>query len=107
MRQTAAVRLVVPVFAWPAIGETGDLTMSVFKTLLLSAAVFLPAAPAHAHLGHFGEVAGHAHWVAVGALAVAAAVAALAARRDADDDELEDADVEDAPAEDRSERSGT
>lgn len=34
---------------------------------------------AFAHAGHIGELAGHAHWIGVAALAAAAAVAAAAA----------------------------
>lgn len=32
--------------------------------------------PAYAHLGHVGELAGHAHWVGLGAVVVAGALAA-------------------------------
>ena len=35
---------------------------------------------AHAHLGHLGELAGHSHWIGVGAVATAAAIAALVLR---------------------------
>ena len=57
-------------------------------TLLLpvaGAAALLSAAPAHAHLGHIGEVAGHDHILALAAGAAAAALAALAAYRAARD----------------------
>ncbi len=33
--------------------------------------------PAYAHLGHLGEVAGHGHWIGLGALAGAAILAGL------------------------------
>lgn len=53
---------------------------------------------AHAHAGHVAEVAGHAHWIALGAVAAAAVAAALAgakAREDAAEaDEGEAADGE-------------
>lgn len=38
--------------------------------------VFLVSHPALAHLGHVGEVAGHAHWIGLGAVIVAGALAA-------------------------------
>lgn len=31
--------------------------------------------PAYAHLGHVGELAGHAHWVGLGAVVIAGALA--------------------------------
>lgn len=37
---------------------------------------FLLTSPAYAHLGHVGELAGHAHWVGLGAVVVAGALAA-------------------------------
>ncbi len=39
--------------------------------------LFLSAIPslAHAHLGHLGDVAGHSHWIALGAGVVATALA--------------------------------
>ena len=46
----------------------------------MSRLVFLAAfiaTPAHAHLGHLGEVAGHGHWIGLGALAGAAILAGL------------------------------
>lgn len=49
------------------------------------------AVPASAHLGHVGELAGHGHWIALGALGLAAGLAAAAAfldrkkRREPDD----------------------
>ena len=41
----------------------------------------LPA-PAYAHVGHFGELAGHSHWVGAAAVAGAALVAGLVAWKD-------------------------
>ena len=35
------------------------------------------AAPAHAHPGHLAEVAGHGHWIGLGALAAGALLAGL------------------------------
>ena len=42
-------------------------------------AVFLYASidDAHAHWGHVGELAGHGHWIAVGAVVIAGALAGL------------------------------
>lgn len=37
---------------------------------------FAISSPAYAHLGHVGELAGHAHWVGLGAVVVAGALAA-------------------------------
>ena len=44
---------------------------------------------AHAHLGHVGEVAGHSHWVAVGAAVTAAVIAAWLGKRKLDAEETE------------------
>jgi hypothetical protein len=38
-------------------------------------AVIAMTAPAHAHLGHLGDVAGHSHWIGVAAAGAAAAIA--------------------------------
>lgn len=35
---------------------------------------------AHAHLGHVGELAGHSHWIGIGAIVVAGAIAVAAAK---------------------------
>lgn len=54
--------------------------MRVIITLLLS----LAAGPALAHIGHIGhigEAAGHSHWAAAGAIAIALGIAAIGARR--------------------------
>jgi len=51
--------------------------MKTFYTLVaLGGAVW--AAPAAAHIGHFGELAGHDHWIALGALGAAGAIALIA-----------------------------
>lgn len=47
----------------------------------------LVASPAAAHPGHFAELAGHSHWIALGALAAAGLLTAVLAgkkRKDAD-----------------------
>lgn len=48
------------------------------------------AAPAQAHWGHVGELAGHGHWIAIGAAAGAAALAAWLARPNKAEDETEE-----------------
>jgi len=40
----------------------------------------LTTTPALAHIGHLGEVAGHGHWIAAGAVGAAALAAWLAAK---------------------------
>ena len=42
--------------------------------------ICVSATPALAHVGHLGEVAGHGHWIAAGALGAAALAAWLAAK---------------------------
>lgn len=75
------------------------MTRSVF--FLMALVCFVPAA--RAHMGHVGELAGHAHWVGVAAVLGAAALAALVAKagqkaeQDSDDIEPESDDqVEEA-----------
>lgn len=60
------------------------------RTIRLAALLAL-AAPgvAHAHAGHVAEVAGHAHWIALGAVAAAAAIAAALAGAKAREDAAE------------------
>ena len=36
---------------------------------------------AYAHVGHLGDLASHSHWIALGALGIAAAVGALASAK--------------------------
>lgn len=55
------------------------------------------AAPAQAHTGHFGDLAGHDHWVmgaGLGAIAAAAALGWLKGRK-AEQENAEDADASD------------
>lgn len=63
--------------------------MRRFPTILI--ATFAPV-PALAHPGHVGELAGHSHWIALGALVAAAAIAAVVAKVSgkADDETAED-----------------
>lgn len=60
---------------------------------------------AHAHLGHVGELAGHSHWVGVGALAIAAALGTLVLRpvrekpaNEVEADSNSEGEVDDEPA---------
>ncbi|SLN29516.1 DUF6732 family protein [Pseudooctadecabacter jejudonensis] len=53
----------------------------------------LIATPALAHIGHLGEVAGHGHWIALGGIAIAGAIALLGGRKKADEN-TEDATPE-------------
>lgn len=45
--------------------------------------------PAYAHLGHVGELAGHAHWVGIGAVVVAGALAGIIGKFTENDAEQE------------------
>ena len=47
------------------------------KTIIATAAILI-AVPAMADPGHFAESHGHSHWVAAGALALAAVIGAVA-----------------------------
>lgn len=62
--------------------------------------LILPAS-AEAHLGHVGEVAGHSHWIALGAGVVAAAIAAAIGKKklDAEADPAEETVEEDGEPE--------
>jgi hypothetical protein len=48
----------------------------IFATVGILAQPVAGATVAHAHGGHLGEVAGHAHWIGIAAVAAAAALAA-------------------------------
>lgn len=54
------------------------------RVLLAALPVFFMSQTAQAHLGHLGDVAGHAHWLALGAGVTAAAIAALLAKKKID-----------------------
>ncbi len=66
------------------------------RTILFMPLV-LPA-PALAHIGHIGEVAGHGHWIALGGIAIAGAIALLGSRKKRPDDDAEEV-TEDEPEE--------
>ncbi|SFR33349.1 DUF6732 family protein [Litoreibacter janthinus] len=63
----------------------------IFITLTLA----ILAAPASAHVGHFGEFAGHDHWVAGAALGAALAVSIWGALKGKKDEEDAEADTSD------------
>lgn len=70
---------------------------------LLAFILAISSGPAFAHIGHIGEVAGHSHWIALGGIAIAGAIALLGARKksdksEPDDDPEEIQDDEEAPA---------
>jgi len=53
--------------------------------------IFIWATPSFAHLGHLGEIAGHSHWIGLGAIALAGLLAAAKGKseeEDADEPEL-------------------
>lgn len=57
----------------------------------------LTVSPAAAHFGHAGDLAGHSHWVAIGAVAAAAAIAAVLAKRGkSKDKDTSEAEADDA-----------
>lgn len=66
----------------------------IFSTsIFLLAVVGLPA-NAFAHLGHVGELAGHGHWIALGAGIAIAGLGALLGNK-AKDEEISEDDIED------------
>ncbi|MEO0913063.1 MAG: DUF6732 family protein [Pseudomonadota bacterium] len=67
---------------------------------ILGVLVLWPGAAA-AHVGHLGEVAGHSHWIALGAIGLAGAIAVwagLKGKRAADDDKAAEDDGEETAA---------
>ncbi len=66
--------------------------------IMLPALILAPL-PAMAHIGHLGEVAGHGHWIALGGIAIAGAIALWGGRKKADED------AEEATSEDENEEA--
>lgn len=56
------------------------------KFTLTFVALLATASTANAHIGHLGELAGHGHWLAAGALGAAIALAGWAALSGKKDD---------------------
>jgi hypothetical protein len=65
----------------------------------------LTAAPARAHPGHLGELAGHGHWIALAAGVIAALLAATLARLPKDKTANEASVEEEAASDDKTERA--
>jgi len=63
--------------------------------MFITFTTMLIAAPAAAHVGHLGEVAGHDHWVAGAALGAALAVSIWGALKGKKDAEQADAEPQD------------
>jgi len=74
----------------------------MLRTILILCGVLF-AGPAFAHLGHVGEVAGHSHWIGLGAVVVAGIFAAAIGKytqKDKDEELEEDAEPdEETPVE--------
>jgi len=74
------------------------MTRHVFFATLIAAQA---AAPASAHIGHLGEVAGHGHWIGLGLIAGAGILAGWLGTGDmpeAETDEDETPETEECPA---------
>lgn len=71
--------------------------------IVLSLILILLPFRASAHLGHLGELTGHSHWIALGAVVVAAAIAAKLAHekksKNQDDNSPEGVEAEEIEAE--------
>lgn len=64
------------------------------KYTLTLIALLASTATANAHIGHLGEVAGHGHWLALGALGIAIGLAGWAALNGKKNDEEVEAEEE-------------
>lgn len=53
--------------------------------------ILFSATPAAAHFGHLGDLAGHGHWIALGAAVAAGAIAAALVKRRKSSEETEEA----------------
>jgi len=64
-------------------------------------AACLATTPAHAHIGHLGEVAGHGHWIGLGLIAGAAVLGGWLGKGrkpEADPEDDETPEAEECPA---------
>ena len=59
----------------------------IFSTIGL---LLISAGSTHAHIGHVGDVAGHAHWIGVGVIVVGGIAAAVLGTRKTSKDDVED-----------------
>ncbi len=58
------------------------MTAAMIRLLLIAISLnFLACDQANAHVGHLGELAGHGHWIGLGAVAVAGALVALLGKK--------------------------
>ncbi|MEX3009932.1 DUF6732 family protein [Hoeflea sp. TYP-13] len=73
------------------------------RSFCVLTAFLCSASAAHAHGGHVGELAGHAHWVGIAATLGAAALAALAAKAGKRKDKADDEQSADAESEEQAE----
>lgn len=63
--------------------------------LAIFTATLMPVSIASAHVGHVGELAGHSHWIGIGAVVVAGAIAALAGKfRQGEQEDASEAEVD-------------
>lgn len=60
------------------------------RLLITFSLILLSGTAARAHLGHMGELAGHSHWIALGAGLIAAALAAALGKRNLQEAEKQD-----------------
>lgn len=77
------------------------------RILAATLTLVLSVSATHAHVGHVGELAGHAHWIGIGALLGAAAIAALAAKAGKDAKDKVASEDGDAETEDNTEGAST
>ncbi|MEM6934292.1 MAG: DUF6732 family protein [Pseudomonadota bacterium] len=63
--------------------------------ICFAAMMIVASSPAIAHPGHFAELAGHSHWIVLGALAAAGFLAAVLTGKKAKDANAADENSED------------
>lgn len=88
----AAGFFLVPALKWDPSRNSRRVALQLIISFFI---ILISSVSAHAHIGHLGELAGHSHWIAIGAGVVAAALAAALGKRKLDeekDETIEDAD---------------
>ena len=65
---------------------------SVCRVLIIFSALWTFILPAYAHVGHLGELAGHSHWIGLGAVVVAGALAGIVGKLSDKNTESDDAE---------------